>query len=38
MDIMSFLAGVWDFVMQILINAGVTAVAEWVNPFKKAAE
>lgn len=35
--ILSFLAGVWDFVMTILINAGVS-VEGWVNPFDKAAE
>ena len=36
--ILSFLAGVWDFVMTILKNAGVESVEDWVNPFVKAAE
>ncbi len=31
----AFLGGIWDFVMQILINAGVTAVESWENPFDK---
>ncbi len=35
-NIMNFFAGIWDFVMTILLNAGVEAVKDWVNPFKKA--
>ena len=31
----NFLADIWDFIMQILLNAGVAAVADWVNPFRK---
>lgn len=30
----AFLGGIWDFVMQILINAGVN-VEGWENPFDK---
>lgn len=35
--IANFFADIWDFVMQILKNAGVD-VADWVNPFRKDAE
>ena len=31
--IMGFFGNIWDFVMQILVDAGVTAVADWKNPF-----
>ena len=36
--IVNFFADIWDFVMQILVNAGVEAVEDWVNPFRKDAE
>lgn len=36
--IVNFFADIWDFVMTILVNAGVTAVEDWVNPFRKDAE
>lgn len=35
--IKKFFADVWDFIMQILINAGVD-VEDWVNPFIPKAE
>ena len=31
--IMEFLGNIWDFVMKILVDAGVTSVADWENPF-----
>ena len=31
--IMGFFGNIWDFVMQILFDAGVTAVKDWKNPF-----
>ncbi len=36
--IVNFFADIWDFVMKILVNAGVSAVEDWVNPFRKDAE
>ena len=36
--ILNFFAGLWDFVMTILINAGVESVKDWANPFVKDAE
>ncbi len=36
--IVNFFADMWDFVMTILVNAGVEAVKDWVNPFRKDAE
>ncbi len=29
----AFLSGIWEFVMTILKDAGVTAVETWENPF-----
>ena len=31
--IIEFLGSIWDFVMTILKDAGVTAVENWANPF-----
>ena len=32
-SIFKFLGGIWEFVMTILLDAGVTTVADWKNPF-----